>query len=71
MSMYEQGLDKNPANFVSQSPLSFIERAAQVYPYKTAVMVQCSETGQKFTLVAAVLHRRSRKSGSSGSTRSR
>ncbi len=38
MSMYEQGLDKNPANFVSQSPLSFIERAAQVYPYKTAVI---------------------------------
>ena len=37
-SIYEQGLDKNPANFVAQSPLSFIERTAQIYPYKTAVV---------------------------------
>ena len=37
-SIYEQGLDKNPANFVPQSPLSFIERTAQVYPYKLAVI---------------------------------
>ncbi len=38
VSIYEQGLDKNPANFVAQSPLSFIERTAQIYPYKTAVI---------------------------------
>lgn len=38
VSIYEQGLDKNPANFVAQSPLSFIERTAQIYPYKTAVV---------------------------------
>ena len=25
---YEQGLDKNPANYVPLSPLSFIERTA-------------------------------------------
>ena len=37
-SIYEQGLDRNPANYVAQSPLTFIERAAQVYPYKTAVI---------------------------------
>ncbi len=37
-SIYEQGLDKNPANYVPQSPLSFIERAAAVYPDKTAVI---------------------------------
>ncbi len=37
-SIYEQGLDKNPANYVPQSPLSFIERTAQVYPYKVAVV---------------------------------
>lgn len=38
VSIYEQGLDKNPANFVAQSPLSFIERTAQIYPDKTAVV---------------------------------
>ena len=29
---YEFGLDKNEANFVALSPLSFIERSASVYP---------------------------------------
>ncbi len=37
-SIYEQGLDKNLANYVPQSPLTFIERAAAVYPDKTAVI---------------------------------
>jgi fatty-acyl-CoA synthase len=37
-SIYEQSLDKNPANYVPQSPLSFIERAAAVYPDRTAVI---------------------------------
>ncbi len=35
---YQQGLDKNPANFVPLSPLSFIERTAQVYPERLAVI---------------------------------
>ena len=35
---YELGLDKNPANFVALSPLSFIERAASVYPDRCAVI---------------------------------
>jgi len=35
---YELGLDKNDANFVALSPLSFIERAAGVYPDRTAVI---------------------------------
>ena len=35
---YELGLDKNEANFVALSPLSFIERAAHVYPQRTAVI---------------------------------
>ncbi len=35
---YEQGLDKQPANFVPLSPLSFLERSAMVYPGKTAVV---------------------------------
>ncbi|MEY4561960.1 MAG: hypothetical protein RLZZ618_1237 [Pseudomonadota bacterium] len=35
---YTLGLDKNPANFVALSPLSFIERTAAVYPECTAIV---------------------------------
>ena len=35
---YEQGLDKNPANYVPLSPLSFIERSAMVYPTRISVV---------------------------------
>ncbi len=35
---YALGLDKNAANFVALSPLSFIERAASVYPDRVAVI---------------------------------
>jgi fatty-acyl-CoA synthase len=35
---YTMGLDKNAANFVPLSPLSFIERAAQVHPSRTALV---------------------------------
>ncbi len=38
MNPYEQHLDKNPANFVALSPLSFIARAAEVYPDKVALI---------------------------------
>ena len=31
-NQYDTGLDKNPANFVPLSPLSFLERSAAVYP---------------------------------------
>ena len=31
-NQYNVGLDKNPANFVPLSPLSFLERSAAVYP---------------------------------------
>ncbi len=37
-NQYETGLDKNEANFVALSPLSFIERSAHVYPQRTAVV---------------------------------
>jgi fatty-acyl-CoA synthase len=36
--IYSQGLDKNPANFTPMTPLSFIERAAQVYPNRLAII---------------------------------
>ncbi|MFQ5953928.1 MAG: acyl-CoA synthetase [Kiloniellales bacterium] len=35
---YEQDLDKNPANYAPLSPLSFLERAAAIYPERTAVI---------------------------------
>jgi fatty-acyl-CoA synthase len=35
---YEQDLDKNPANYSPLTPLSFIERAASVYPEQLAVV---------------------------------
>ena len=35
---YTHGLDKNSANFVALSPLSYIERAARVYPTHNAVI---------------------------------
>ena len=37
-TIYENHLDKNPANHVPLSPLSFLKRAATVYPNKTAVV---------------------------------
>jgi len=35
---YEQDLDRNAANFVALTPLSFLERSAIVYPHKTAIV---------------------------------
>jgi fatty-acyl-CoA synthase len=35
---YNVGLDRNPANYVALSPLSFLARAAEVYPAKPAVV---------------------------------
>lgn len=35
---YEWGLEKNPANYSPVSPLEFLNRAAEVYPDKTAVI---------------------------------
>jgi fatty-acyl-CoA synthase len=35
---YEQHLDKNPANYAPLTPLSFLERAAYVYPERLAVV---------------------------------
>jgi len=37
-SPYASGLDKNPANYVPLSPLSYLERAAYVYPNRTSVI---------------------------------
>ena len=37
-SIYEQGLDKGPANYAPLTPLGFLERAAGIYPDKIAVI---------------------------------
>ena len=37
MNSFELGLDKNAANYVPLSPLSFLRRAAEVYPDRPAV----------------------------------
>ncbi|HJV27932.1 MAG TPA: acyl-CoA synthetase [Aromatoleum sp.] len=37
-SPYDQGLGKNPANYVPLSPLSFLERSAYIYPNRVAVI---------------------------------
>lgn len=35
---YQQHLDRNPANYVPLTPLSFLARAARVYPERTSVI---------------------------------
>ncbi|WP_230411727.1 acyl-CoA synthetase [Denitromonas iodatirespirans] len=35
---YQHGLEKNPANYVPLSPLSYIERTVAVYPTRTSVI---------------------------------
>jgi fatty-acyl-CoA synthase len=37
-SPYQQGLDKNPANYAPLTPLSFLERTADVFPKRIAVI---------------------------------
>ena len=37
-SIYDQGLGKTPANFVALSPVSFLERSAEIYPDMSAVI---------------------------------
>ena len=36
--MYNTNLDKNNANFVPLTPLSFLKRSAEVYPHKTSIV---------------------------------
>ncbi len=37
-AMYDQDLDKNPANYQPLSPISFLVRAARVYPGRVAII---------------------------------
>ena len=65
---YALGLDRNEANFVPLSPLSFIERTAQIYPNHTAVIYgdirrSWADTYQRCLRLAAALKQRGVGSG--------
>ena len=65
---YEQGLDKNTANFTALTPLSFIERTARVFPDHTAVVHGDTrrswiETYRRCIKLASALKRRGVKKG--------
>ncbi len=60
---YETGLDANAANYVPLSPLSFIKRAARVYPTHTAIIhgqlrQDWATTYQRCRQLASALSRR-------------
>jgi len=60
---YSQGLDKNAANYAALTPLSFIERAATVYPDHTAVIYgdqrrTWAQTYQRCRQLASALQQR-------------
>lgn len=48
---YDTGLDRNAANYVPLSPLSFLQRAAQVYPERLAVVYGERQTTWKETFI--------------------
>ena len=55
---YQLGLDKNSANFVALSPLSFIERSAKVYPDRLAAIYgeRRQTWGQTYTRCRQLAH---------------
>ena len=60
---FRTGLDRNAANFVPLTPLSFLARAAEVYPDKTAVIhgeleYSYRELGERVRRLASVLSAR-------------
>ena len=49
MNHYETNLDKNDANYVPLTPLSFLERAKDIYPnYEAVVYESRNILGAKF-----------------------
>ena len=45
-NQYSLGLDKNPANYVPLTPLSFLERTAAIYPTMLSMVYE----DRRFTL---------------------
>ncbi len=61
MNQFENALDKNTANYTALSPLSFLQRASEVYPDLCSVIhgarrYTWSETYNRATQLAAALH---------------
>ena len=49
MSSYDTNLDKNKANHIPLTPLTFLERAKDVYPNYEAIVMKIENIhGQKF-----------------------
>lgn len=48
-SIYDQHLPKTAANYAALTPLSFLERAAQVYPHRLAVVHGPADTALRYT----------------------
>jgi len=68
VNQYSKDLDKNPANFSPLSPLTFIERAASVYPLRTAIVYgstrrNWSETYSRCRRLASALNKRGIRTG--------
>jgi len=62
-NQYSTGLDKNPANYTPLSPLTFIERAASVYPHRCALIYgdkrqSWAQTYSRCRQLASALQRR-------------
>ncbi len=62
-SIYELGLEKNDANFVSLTPMTFLARAAAVHPNRVAIVHGAlrqtwRETGERCRRLASALQRR-------------
>jgi fatty-acyl-CoA synthase len=62
-SIFEQHLDKNPANYVPLSPISFLKRAAAIFPDHTAIIHEnrkftYAEFQQRCRRLASALERR-------------
>jgi fatty-acyl-CoA synthase len=58
-SPYDQHLDRNPANYVPLSPVSFLFRTAEVYPERVAVIhgdwrLTWREVAERSTRLASV-----------------
>jgi len=63
MNLFDMSLDKNPANYVSLSPLTFLKRSADVYPNKIACVhgdrkITWAETYQRCVKLASALTER-------------
>jgi len=62
-NLYTMGLDKTPANYVPISPLTFVERAAAIFPQRTSIVhgtqrYTWGETYQRCCRLASALAQR-------------